>query len=203
MQCIFKHRQKQIYIHGLSLFDVKKQEYFVDNLRNATFIDEKTRLLQVDALFFSNNLDIYTQASIRFEYSPSGVMHSSIVYNIFHAMDFYNRRMDEKSGYYIAFTLFFLSTIIELASIFRRFVLRIKRIQQFVTDNELVSYIDTSTSKKKQKKKKMSILRIIWNNYARVSKTIWVKRRAKFWYNIVSALLYFLFFKFRAVRSLF
>ena len=100
-------------------------------------------------------MDIYTQTSIRFEYSPSGVMHSSIVYQIFHAMDFYNRRMNEKSGYYIAFTLFFLSTIIELASIFGRFVLRIKRIQQFVTDNKLVSYMDTSTSKKKQKTSSM------------------------------------------------
>ena len=184
--------RKPIYIHGLSLFDVKKQEYFVDNLRNASFIDEKTRLLQVDALFFSNNLDIYTQASIRFEYSPSGVMHSSIVYSIFHPMDFYNRRMDEKSGYYIAFTLFFLSTVIELASIFRRFVLRIKSIQQFIADNKLVSYIDTSSSRKKQKK--ISSLSIIWNNYARVGKTIWVKRSAKFWYNIVSALLLFYFF---------
>ena len=184
---------KPIYIHGLSLFNTKKQEYFVDKLRNATFIDEKTRLLRVDALFFSNNLDIYTQTSIRFEYSPSGVMHSSIVYQIFHAMDFYNRRMNEKSGYYIAFTLFFLSTVIELASIFGRFVLSIKRIQQFVTDNKLVSYTDSSTRKRKQKK--LSILRIIWNNYSRVGKTIWVKRRAKFWYNIVSALLLFYFFQ--------
>ena len=54
----------------------------------------------------------------------------------------------------------------------RRFVLRIKRIQQFVTDN---NWFRTQIHPLGKGSKKNCQHFAIWNNYSRVGKTIWVK----------------------------
>ena len=88
---------------------------------------------------------------MRFEYSPSGVLIPSISYKNFHPMDFTNTNQNEKTGYYIAFSLFLFSNISELIYIMYRFWRRTVEVQRFIYDNKLISYMDENSMEKKDR----------------------------------------------------
>ena len=184
-------RDEQIYYNELST-DKSERYNYINQLKNYSFIDNKTKAVEINSLFYSNNLDIYTQASMRFEYSPSGVLIPSIFYKNFHPMDFTNTNQNEKTGYYIAFSLFLFSNISELIYIMYRFWRRTVEVQRFIYDNKLISYMDENSMEKKEKT--MSTLNVVRNNILYIRNKFFVQRDAKFWYNIVSSfsLIYFL-----------